>query len=496
MHGQREAEIVPPQFAPQRQDIEVDGMTNTVRELHNVASFFAAISYKMDAYVANTFNYLAIKVDGAFRIQQARLFLNTGTNQIPFTHFQSENVRAGSYRLSDLNLSPRDVVERLLSGSLSTSHGDMLFTPNEGGNYLATYDPLHEAGQSTQTRFDILTTLGGAAQPSTARPMLDWELKASPTPYDNLQELALEYSLGPLRNVTNVEVVAYNVAAIDAASTITGTTGKLAVRLASGSAPERVALGYRVFVGGKVITRLAVSGSEMHWDQKDAFRHGSIDVDVPPAAVLHCVASYGGVAQSHYWVADPTTAPNARRVVYETADNQLEILSDLLTKSQTRGRDARELETGVAWLLWMLGFSVAHLGSTPRTQDAIDLIATTPNGHFAVIECTTGLLKADHKLPRVVERAESIRKRLAESGNRHLRVLATIVTSKSRGEIVADVEQAERLKVLVLTREDLEQSSTRTLAPPNADQIFEQGEQAVQAAAAKYDAQLPLPSPG
>jgi len=200
------------------------------------------------------------------------------------------------------------------------------------------------------------------------------------------------------------------------------------------------------------------------------------------------------MAQNHFWVADPTTAPNAKRVIYELADNKLEILSDMLTKSQSRGA-ARELETGVAWLLWMLGFSVAHLGSTPRTQDAVDLIATTPNGHFTVIECTTGLLKADHKLPRVVERAETIRRRLAEAGSRHLRVLAVIVTSKTRAEIAADIEQAERLEVLIITREDLEQFRNQTLVPPNAEQVFERGEQGVQAAAAKYDAQLPLSPP-
>ncbi len=48
-----------------------------------------------------------------------------------------------------------------------------------------------------------------------------------------------------------------------------------------------------------------------------------------------------------------------------------------------------------------------------------------------------------------------------------------------------------RRLLLVVTREDLEQSPIRTLAPHNADQTFEQSEQAVQAAAAKY-AQLPL----
>ena len=241
----------------------------------------------------------------------------------------------------------------------------MRFSPNEGSSFLAAYDPIHQGGQSTQSRFDVLTILGGAVRQYVVQPMLDWELKASPTPYDNLQELAFEYSLGVLSDVINVEVVAFNVAAVYSGSTITSTTGKLAVRLAPVLAHKHVTLGYRVFSGGRVVKRSSVQGNKMHWEKQEGVQHGRVEVDVPPAAVLHCVASYRGIAQQHYWVADPTTAPNARRVVYELVDNQLEILNDLLTKSQTRGRDARELETGVAWLLWMLGFSVAHLGNTP-----------------------------------------------------------------------------------------------------------------------------------
>jgi hypothetical protein len=337
----------------------------TVREIQNIENFFTAIEYKLDSYPGHTFSYIAVRIEGIFFLLQGRLFLNMTAAQIPFTHFESHHIRAGNYALSELQISAAELVARLTLGSLSTPHGEMCFSPNEGGNFLANYDPLHQAGQSDQARFDVLTILGGVAQPSMFRPMLDWELKASPIPYDNLQELAFEYSLGPLRDVNNVEVVAFNVAAIDAASTITATTGKLAVRLALGLEPARVTLGCRVFVNGRVARRSLVNGSEMHWEQQDKFQHGRIEIAVPPAAVLHCVVSYVGFAQNHYWVADPTTAPNARRVVYEVADSQLEILNDLLTKAQSRGRDARELETGVAWLLWLLGFSVAHLGSTP-----------------------------------------------------------------------------------------------------------------------------------
>jgi hypothetical protein len=444
-----------------------------VREILNIESFFKAIAYKLDGYPIKTFSYIAIKHGSEFVLLQGRVLLNTGNPQSP-THFESEHIRAGSYPLSELKLKASQLVERLTSGSLSTPHGKMRFSPNAGNNFLATYDPIHQAGQSTQSRFDVLTILGGDVRQYIVQPMLDWELKASPTLYDNLQELAFEYSLGALRDVINLEVVAFNVAAVDAASTITSTTGKLAVRLAPGLAPKHVTLGYRVFSYGRVVKRLSVHGNKMLWEKQEGFQHGRVEVEVPPAAVLHCVASYRGIAQQHYWVADPTTAPNARRVVYELADNQLEILNDLLTGPPARGRDARELETGVAWLLWMLGFSVAHLGSTPRTQDAVDLIATTPNGHFAVVECTTGLLKADQKLPRVIERAENVRRRLAESGNRYPRVLAAIVTSKTRGEVMADIEQAERLRVLVITREDLEQSSNRTLALPRGGRGSEQ----------------------
>ena len=474
-------------------------MTNNnasiVREIQNVDNFFNEIAYKLDGYPIKIFTYLSVKHGSEFFLLQARMLLTQGATQNPI-HFQSKHVRAGSYPLSELKLSPRQLVEHLTSGSLSTPHGKLCFSPNEGGNLLATYDPIHEAGQSSQSRLDVLTILGGAVRQYVVRPLLDWELKASPTPYDNLQELAFECNLGALRDVINLEVVAFNVAAVDAASTITGITGKLAVRLAPGLIPKHVMLGYRVFSQGRVEKRASVRGNKMLWEKQETFKHGRVEVEVPSAAVLHCVASYRGIAQQHYWIADPTTAPNARRVVYELADNRLEILNDLLTRPPSRGRDARELETGVAWLLWMLGFSVAHLGSTPRTQDAVDLIATTPNGHFAVIECTTGLLKADQKLPRVVDRAENVRRRLVESGNRYAHVLAVIVTS-TRGEVMADIEQAERLRVLVITQEDLRQSSNRTLALPNADQLFEQAEQTVQAAAAKYEvqAELPLPSP-
>ena len=147
----------------------------TVREILNIESFFKAIAYKLGGYPIKTFSYIATKCGSEFFLLQGRLFLSTGTPQCS-THFESEHIRAGCYALSELKLNASQLVERLASGSLSTPHGKMRFSPNEGSSFLANYDPIHQAGQSTQSRFDILTILGGAAQQYIAQPILDWEL--------------------------------------------------------------------------------------------------------------------------------------------------------------------------------------------------------------------------------------------------------------------------------------------------------------------------------
>src|SRR5262249_27073320 len=130
--------------------------------------------------------------------------------------------------------------------------------------------------------------------------------------------------------------------------------------------------------------------------------------------------------------------------------------------------------------------SVAQLGSTSRTTDAADLIATTPSGHFGVIECTTGLLKAENKLAMLHQRAQAVRARLAASNSSFARVLPIIVTSRTVNEVTPDIEFAERLGILVMTRETLDQAIARTLTQPNPDQIYTEAEQAVSAALAKY----------
>jgi hypothetical protein len=396
-----------------------------------------------------------------------------------------------------LKVDARALIECVCSGKLETPHGALHFPVPQDGSYATNYIPLHPDGLRNQLRIGVLRILGGTPDFSK-QPALDWEIKAAATPYDGIQELASQYDVTPLADVTNinVEAVAFNVAVIDASkSSVSGKSATVHVLLAKGLSPELVKLGYRF--PGPTPTRASIIGQNMEWTEGDNHQRGIALLPVPDTSLVNCTVTYNEVAQNHWWLGDPARLQNPRRAVHEAFDNKLEVLEGILTKALRRGEDARNLETGVGWLLWMLGFSVAQLGGLPRTQDAADLIATTPSGHFAVIECTTGLLRADNKLNLLYARTQIVRRSLEASGHGHLRVLAIIVTSRSREDIKAEMEQAERLGIHVVTREELVEALTRTLRFPAADELYEQASRAASAAQAKYEAQpaLPLKAP-
>jgi hypothetical protein len=112
--------------------------------------------------------------------------------------------------------------------------------------------PFLPDGLRHGSRLDMLTT-GARLTEYVRQPQFDWEVKAAATPYDSIAELLLEYRLGTLRgDAANLEVVAFNVAAVDLSSTISGTKARPAVLLADGLSPDKVTLGYRMFSQGRV----------------------------------------------------------------------------------------------------------------------------------------------------------------------------------------------------------------------------------------------------
>lgn len=442
----------------------------------NISNFFCGIEPISSAYSFNTFSFIGVRQGENFVLCRGRLFLGTSAPQTKIDSFESENFCASHFDLSETSQDSRSFLEQLATGTIDTPTGRLVFPRGDHGDFTTRYIPFHQEGLQGQNRLDFLSIAGGTVAHIIQQPHADWELKASETPYESLHELSVEFGLGAIQDsFAKIEVIANNVAAVSPKhSTVVGDRAFPAVLVAQGIDKKNVSLGYRVLVGGRVVERSSIRGSKMCWKEYESFQLGEHEIQIPEGAVFHCVVSCSGVAQHHLWLVDSKNAPNSRRAVHNIFDPDLGVLRDFLDRRDVVRQNARDFEIGVSWLLWMLGFSVANLGITNRTRDAVDIVAVTPNGDIAVVECTTGLLKAENKLALLVARTEAVKASLKSSGNAHLSVLPVIVTSKTRDEVRADLKGAKSLGVIVLTREDLDEALNMTLVVRDAQKMFDE----------------------
>jgi hypothetical protein len=454
-----------------------------------IDGFITAVSPYLVAYQKTTFSYLATIQGSSFNLRAGRLALAiVGAPRIG--HFRSERVVAGTFLLDDVGVDLREFLYRAANGRIETPEVELSF-PGVEGHRLASFTPIVQSGRQTNNRIAALTITGRPTHGLPLDPSFDWEVRAAITPYDGITDLVHEFNLAgvDVGNSTLIEALAFNVAVVDHTSTVNGTKAQLRILLAQRLPIEQAALGYRIYNQGAVSVRGRVSAADMTWTQRDGLKLGHVELDIPEGGAIHCVAVYAGVAQNHSWVADRDAVPNPRRAAIEAFDPGLTILQSFLSRTDGRQRDARDLEFATAWMLSMLGFNVAHLGGTSRTQDALDLIATAPNGHFLAVECTTGLLKAEYKLPLLIDRAEALREKLRRSGTPQLRVLPVIVSSKNRAELSADLEQAQKLGVLVISQENIQELLGRTFLVQDANRLYEEAEERLRTEAALVDAE-------
>jgi hypothetical protein len=449
-----------------------------------VERFLGAIKPIEAGYKYLGFNYIAVKRGPVFAVVQGRMVLQ-GSREVDIAPaFCSENVRAGHVDLTAYQIGVLDFIQMLESGVVKIPRLDELHFPAKVNcAHSANLVTFHPDGLQRQVRINMLT-IAGAADVALMQPELDWEVRAADRPYANLQEIAGDFHLTALTTSPYVEILALNVAGIsNPDSRVSGTVAKVQVMLASSLAREKARLTYSVHsLGGGRARREFITGDAMKWIKGDP-QIGVAEITVPEGSILDCSTVYDGMTQSHLWVLDPDKAQNPRRVAYERFDPRLTLLRGYLSG---QGKGGREIEPAVGVLLWMLGFNGMHLGGVPKLSDAPDLIANTPGGHFAVIECTTGLLKEDSKLAHVHSRTEAVRKQLADVSHAYAHVMSVIVTSKPRREVDAEIEAAERLRIMVVTQETLEDLLRRSLMLPNPDEIYSNAEQAINAAWLKY----------
>ncbi|HEU5066613.1 MAG TPA: hypothetical protein VFT61_00280 [Sphingomicrobium sp.] len=441
-------------------------------EQARVEEFFAA-SQKFRAATVPYLGLAALKLGDSYTVISARLIFASATAHIVEREICSKSLRVILKRLESVQRA-EEVIREAVSGEFEIAGERYKFGPRESADATLLIDPFDET-MGAQMQLCSLKIRGCATRGLLDTQRLDWELRASNPPYLTFAELLGEIGL-PLPTTYTV-FEAYHTApvAIDREqSSLCGTVLNLGVRVESGLPVEEASLGLVAIKPGEATVRETFKSSELTWKRDGEISVGTLSWTAPAGRAVQAVAKFSGVAFHYWWVVDPGHILNPRKTIFSTIDTDLSILRDFLRSSGSRGR---EFESAVSWLLWMLGFGVAHLGSETKTQDAVDVIAATPAGHFALIECTTGVIAADNKkLANLVSRRAVLVEKLKQANHNNVHVLPIIVTSKSREEVVHEIEPARERGVLVLTGEDLIALLERTDVLTNPDEIYAEAE--------------------
>jgi hypothetical protein len=453
--------------------------------------FFHEFEPVKDAYATARLAYVANTTDRGSEIIAAELLFFARSIPLDREPFTSSGIAANHIRLSDVGISAEQAVRRLLSGTLEID-GHRLKMPGSSSLHQAYHLPFDEEGLSRQMRYNVLRLTA----PPWARPehqqWTDWELRAGAVPFDGLQELLTTYIVRPISSPlqSRFEAIALPLIELDFTSKVDGSVATSKVRMARSLQIDEVRLGYRVVKDRSTVSRGVLQGKDMTWaalDGVDDIMLGTSEITVPEGAAVQLLASYRNRLQHYWWIADPALSSNGRCAIYQTYDPNFTKLKEMISRPYGKGRDARDFETAIAWIGWIRGFSVAQLGLIPQTQQAPDLIFTTETGRVVVVECTTGHLKSDHKLSLLVQRTTEIKRRMEVSGKGYLGVIPAIVTALTAEEVAADIEQAERLGVLVVTKEDLDGAiQILSINPNSADQQFQQSQDQIAARMAKH----------
>ncbi len=428
--------------------------------------------------MAATLTYIARVGCDEPHIIKARLnFHGEGTDFTPKS-FASPEIVAERFLLSALDLTPDEVVRAALDGTIATPSGEYAFLPQTSGGYAAIFIPIHPEVLAQQSRTGVLQIRGTDQSDHWQNQVLDWALRSASTPYDSLNELSIDFGMGGLiEQSTIIEAVTPNVVVIDLSNQVTGGTARIGLLATKGIDRSKVSIGYRVLDKGVVTARRTVAGDFLLWAEEELRDVASTEIAVPQAAIVNCYARYNDVTYHSGFIVDPSLAQNPRRVAYERFDPELKALAEVLaTKDKKRARD---VEPAVASLLWMLGFNTCHLGGTKTLQDGPDILGATPEGHVVVVECTTGTLKADSKMPKLLARTAAVREQFSKSGHSYLRVLPVMVSTLSRSEIASELSDAISNGVYVISGDEFEAAIGRTLIPQHADQLFIEAEQSL-----------------
>src|SRR3972149_2557513 len=446
----------------------------------NINNFKELIKKWIKCFKWIEISYLAFKTTERPILLFGRILFDTSKTATPFK-FESDHILAGR-DVREVSIEEIwEIIENTITGKLSIAGDSILLIPDDHGRYSLYFDPFYHPPVQFGPRFPGLQMRGKQKHQLLSQignvTFLDWEIQAADTPFYNLDELLATIGLPSLLqmgDLTRLELIVRWPGMITHTSVIEKGQGRIQCQVASGIDVKGIKLGYKIFLPTST-ERGHLLGDAIKWEKEGDFQVGTINIEVGEASLMQVFLSYEGEALHQWWVADPQKHLNVRNAVHEVFDNKAEVLRQFLIEP----KDSRNFELGFSMLLNLLGFSTSHYGHIPKIQKGPDIIAIPPGGNIGIIECTIGLLDVKDKLAKLVQRTKLVKDKLEASGYGYIMIQPVIVTAFSKEEIAADVEKANKYKIAIVCREDIEELLKQIELPPNADLLFQRAVQTI-----------------
>jgi hypothetical protein len=270
---------------------------------------------------------------------------------------------------------------------------------------------------------------------------------------------------------TMLEVMARTPGLIGAGSKIVQGKARIECRISSALKAQNLRIGYQVFQKGSIAKRASLDGSKLKWRRENDIKTGVCQIPVGAATLIKVFLSYKAVNLQEWWINDPQKQLNQRQALHQVFDNDLELLKRTLLEPESD--KPHVFEGAVSMLFYLLGFSAANYGTIPKLQRGPDVIVVAPSGNVGVIECTVGLLDEKDKLAKLVQRTKLLKDKLIASGFGHLHAQAVIATPLRRGEIIANLDDAAKYDIAVISKENIEELLSQVSLPLNPERLFE-----------------------
>lgn len=452
--------------------------SDVLTNLRQAREFLDAIEPTRPAYQFGIFTYVALRHNEEKVILRARLELSTEAPANLKRTIETLNFWAGQARF-DVHPAAAETCIRC------AVHGDWL--PPVDGQLMKLlpkappapsqgYDAYHEHKQPSYAHSDQSTdrlVLSGVKRLqllSARMGQLQRELQDSGI--DSVDELMRLYELRG-SDETSLEIVATPVAALTQGSKLQGRHVVLGFRLAHGLQRERFNVTIRNADPSALDIPRLLNGAEVSWITHSGYNEAQWEFDLPRSEVIDCRVVYAGCVQAELRLSDPESLPNPRRTLVSLVDPQMTALEGLLTRPEKN--QGRDFETGIAWLLQMLGFAPIHVSAMSNMTDEPDILVTTPTGEVLIVECTTGV-PDDRKLTMLISRVARLREGLQRSNGyaaANAQVIAILITPLPREELAGIRAKAEKHGVLILCRPEIAAAIAGTRFEPNPSSVLQ-----------------------